>query len=59
MDVRVDDESEEAIERWRMAGILLSRLNPVALRVLLLSAEIAVAQAPESSEEISNVDFVA
>lgn len=50
---------EDDLERWRLAGLLLARLNPDVFEFLLLAAEVGVAQAPEVTEKINSADFLA
>lgn len=45
-------------ERWRVAGLLLRRLDSVAFEALLHGAEIVVAETPEESTEINFVDLI-
>ena len=52
------DKKREAAERWRQAGRVLARLDPVAFEAMLAAAEeLLVAQAADSSDEISKTDF--
>ncbi len=51
------DEQEET-ERWRVAGLVLSRVSPAAFEALLIAAENLIAETPEATPEISIVDLV-
>lgn len=52
-------EQQELAERWRVAGLVLRRLDPVAFDALLLAAEVIVVETPEQPAEINFVDFIA
>ena len=49
----------DLLERWRLAGEVLNRINPEMLRFALLLAEISVLRTPEDSTEINSVDLIA
>ena len=51
-------ERAELAERWRVAGRLLRRIDPVAYEALLLAAEVIVAETPEERDEISLSDRI-
>lgn len=52
-----DGKREEA-ERWRLAGRVLARLNPVAYEAMIAAVEeILYLQTADSSDEISKTDF--
>lgn len=48
----------ELAERWRVAGKLLRRIDPVAYEALLLAAEVIVAETPEDRDDITLVDRI-
>ena len=59
-----DDEEEELTsmelaERWRVAGLLLRRIDPVAFEALLHGAEVMIVEGPEMVPVINSADFVA
>jgi hypothetical protein len=49
--VKVIDADD--LERWRMAGEILARINPDGLRALLVGAEVMIAGTPEPEPECS------
>lgn len=52
------DRKRDKAERWRLAGKVLARLDPVAYEAILAAAEeILYAQSADSSDEISKPDF--
>lgn len=51
-------EQQALAERWRIAGLLLRRIDPVAFDALLLAAEVVIVETPEPSAEINFVDLV-
>jgi hypothetical protein len=50
---------EDELERWRLAGEILARINPGGLQALIVAAEVLVAETQESTPEINIVDFLA
>lgn len=53
-----DSGSQELAERWRLAGLVLRRVDPVAFEALLLGAEVIVAETPELPSDISFADVI-
>ena len=51
-------EQQELAERWRIAGLLLRRIDPVAFDALMMAAEVFIVETPEVSAEINFVDLV-
>jgi hypothetical protein len=51
-------EKQELAERWRVAGLLLRRIDPVAFDALLMAAEVVIVETPESTAEINFPDLV-
>lgn len=41
------DSADEAAEEWRVAGMLLQRIDPVAFDALLLAAGVIIAGSPD------------
>lgn len=50
--------SMELAERWRVAGLLLRRIDPVAFEALMFGAEVIVVETVEQPQEISLVDYL-
>jgi hypothetical protein len=48
-------DEEALLERWRVAGMLLNRLAPDALKALVIAAEMSIAQTPEQEPSSGEV----
>ncbi len=51
-------ETKELAERWRVAGLILRRIDPGAFDALLVAAEVIVVETPEQNGVITLVDLV-
>lgn len=56
---RAQREAQMLAERWRLAGQVLRRIDPVAFDALLMAAEVVVAETPEESVDINIIDIPA
>ncbi len=54
----MDSTMKELAERWRIAGLLLRRLDPVAFDALLAAAEIVIVETPEQPTGINFPDLI-
>ncbi len=52
------NEAQELAERWRVAGLLLRRINPAAFEALLFGAEVIVVETPQQITPINFADFL-
>jgi hypothetical protein len=52
-------EMRELAERWRLAGLVLRRIDPAAFEALLHGAEVVIVETPEPAAEINFPDLMA
>lgn len=52
------DEARSLAERWRVAGLILRRLDPVAFEAWLAAAEVMAVETPEVRASINLPDYV-
>lgn len=50
--------AKELAERWRVAGLLLRKIDPVAFEAWLAAAEVIAVETPELPRHINFPDYV-
>lgn len=52
------NEAKALAERWRVAGLILRRIDPVAFEAWLAAAEVIAAETPEVPQLINFPDYI-